>query len=85
LTAFRKSDAIWWAYLPVVSLHLRGQFLLWHLSSSFTGVQAPLAQLSARALRNDRSLHECLNMLMQATALLPVFFPRAFVFVTEFV
>ena len=32
---------------------------------SFTGVQAPLAQLSARALRNDRSLHECLSMLLQ--------------------
>ncbi len=33
----------------------------------FKGVQAPLAQLSARALRNDRSLHECLSMLMQAS------------------
>ena len=28
-------------------------------------MQAPLAQLSARALRNDRSLHECLSMLLQ--------------------
>lgn len=73
--ALLKSDAIWSAFQLVTPQYAQHTsiFATAALSLIFVaGVQAPLAQLSARALRNDRSLHECLSMLMQVKSLGPL-------------